>query len=189
MYLIIIVIVAIVIFYKFPGIFPKSWRVRSGQEAVSHIFRLEPEEKILHQSSGIFDPNAHLDTSESLVKNIGLGMVGKQLTHWQNISFVLTDRNRFIISHDPRVEPISFDKKNLPKIIDTGRKPKKMSPIPEMYRYPGTSGQARIVEIDAPEIPDCLIPENTGKFEISTPVEFISILMEWQKKNEAKEEF
>lgn len=182
-----LLLAALIIFLKFPQILPASWRIRSAQDTMNFIFRLEPNERILHQSTGIFDPNAHLDTAESMVKNIGLGMVGKELTHWQTISFAITDQDRFILSHDPRLEPISFDKKNLPHIIDTGRKPKKMSPIPLSHRYPGTSGVARMIEIDSPLVPEELIPDNVGVFEVSTPVEFISILMEWVKKNKSDE--
>ena len=178
-YLIVLALILAAAYFVYKNVASGEWKISSPENAMIRIFRLQPGEQIIHQSSGIHDPNSHLKISETLVKNVGLGVIGKKLVEPQSISLAITNQNRFIFSHDPRLEPVAFDKHNLPKIIDTGRKSQKISTIPALYRYPGTSGECRIIEIDSPVLPELIMPDNSDKFEISTPVEFIPLIMEW----------
>lgn len=184
--LLLIIVAAIVIFYKFPHILPENWRVRSGQDLNNHMFRLQEGEQIMHQSIGISDANSHLSDEEVKKKNKSLEWVGQELTHDGIIHLALTSRNRLILSYDPRCEPVAFEKGQLPLVKDSGRTAKRMSKVALKFikNFPKNSGQTRIIEMDSPLIPEIMIHGNTGRFEMSVPVEFIPTLLSWVKKNQ-----
>jgi hypothetical protein len=187
MYGLIFVIVIIALYYIvnkfFPGIFPESWKMRSGKDMYKFMFRLNEGENIIHQSVGISDPNSHLTKEEVQSKNRALMLQGKRIRESSIIHIAITDQNRLILNYRPNERPVSFDKEHLPQIIDTGRSTKRADWIDVKYikNFPEYSGDTRIIEIDSPLIPDILFHSNTGKFEMSLAVEFIPVLMAWKK--------
>ncbi len=181
----VVLAVGFFIVYKFfPGIIPESWKLRSGKDVYNFMFGLQPGEQIVHQSVGISDPNSHLTDEEVKDKNRSLKWKGQQVADSKILYIAITDRDRLVISYYnvvPNSKPISFDKNNLPKIVDTGRVTKRASWLDKKHfeGYPQYSGDTRIIEIDSPAIPDILIHGSTGIFEMSLAVEFIPILMDW----------
>ena len=182
---IVVIIALFYIVYKFfPGILPESWKMRSGADMYKFMFRLNEGENIVHQSVGISDPNSHLTKEEVQSKNRALMLKGQRVKESTIIHIAITDQNRLILNYRPNEKPVAFDKAHLPEIIDTGRSTNRADWIDKQYlkNFPEYSGDTRIVEINSSLIPDILIHNNTGIFEMSLAVEFIPILMDWKRK-------